>query len=253
MPGRSSLSSYDRITDVVKFNDRGYSATRALGSFIVNSEYSRGFVEYANNLNTADAYTWRCLSAAGEKLGEIVYSNVRNYVDFVSNVEVCKVRSLRSMMKMLGFDYTVFDDMDKVPVEIENLMNVVSIAKNRLLDNDTLQPAFLADLSAAGAFLDVSSPLSDDVSRVPGKDGDMSGESLRKLSVDSQAYFDYVRGLYQTVLSDFLYMEFNVLSAGDELDPGRPKFYVYKAVAAENGGAGSTGTPYEADVRDIKV
>lgn len=233
----SSLSSYGVIADTVKFNDHGYSATETLGSFIVNSEYSKGFIEYINGINTADAYIWKCISAIGENLGEVVYSNIRNYIDFVSNVETCKVRSLRSMMKMLGFDYTVFDDIDRMPIEIVNLMNVMSISKNRLLDNETLQPALMADLSAAGAFLDSSSQLSDlsgceDLS--VGEYEDLSGYALRSLSVDDNAYFKYVAGLYRTVLSDFMYMEFNVLSSPEEYISDRDHFYVYRAVAQED-------------------
>lgn len=41
------------------------------------------------------------------------------------------------MLKLFGFDYTIFDSLGSIPVEILDLMNVLSINKKYLL-NGTL-------------------------------------------------------------------------------------------------------------------
>lgn len=96
--GASSLSSVGEIARCADFSAGGFSATEALGGLVNNREFARGFVDYVNGRQTSQAYVWRCLSAVGEDIGETLFKNVEKYVDFVSNVETCKVTSLRSMM-----------------------------------------------------------------------------------------------------------------------------------------------------------
>ena len=53
-----------------------------------------------------------------EQLGESLFKNVRDYIDNVSNVDVCKVHALKSMMKQLDIEYLMLDKVQYYPVEI---------------------------------------------------------------------------------------------------------------------------------------
>jgi hypothetical protein len=83
------------------------------------------------------------LSSIADDLGSTLYGNIKNYIDYISNVDICKVKALKSMIKLFGFQYTLFDDFDKLPLEILNLLNVLSIEKRYLLKNGVLKPEFL--------------------------------------------------------------------------------------------------------------
>lgn len=87
----NQTSSTQQISETVKFSDNGFSFVKTLGSFINNREFSQGFIKFLQNRNTADAYVWKCLSAIGDDLGDTVYENVVNYIDFASNVDTCKI------------------------------------------------------------------------------------------------------------------------------------------------------------------
>jgi hypothetical protein len=72
-------------------------------------------------------------------MGEITYSNVRNYIDLVSNVDTCKVVALNSMLNNFGVNYKGVKHIDKYPIEILALMDVFSINKKFLLDNKKIK------------------------------------------------------------------------------------------------------------------
>lgn len=55
-----------------------------------------------NGENSRGAYVWNVLSAIGDDIGNVLYSNIANYIDFVSNIDLCKTRALRSMLKQIG-------------------------------------------------------------------------------------------------------------------------------------------------------
>lgn len=70
-----------------------------------------------------------------QDLGQSVYENVRYYIDNVSNIDTCKVRALKSMMQFIGSDYNVLDKIGYYPIEIQNLIDVLSMSKKYLLNN----------------------------------------------------------------------------------------------------------------------
>ena len=75
------------------------------------------------------------MSAIADDLGETIYSNVLHYIDNVSNVDVCKVRALRSMLSMVGTNYKVIDKIRFYPIEIQSIIDILSINKKYLLNN----------------------------------------------------------------------------------------------------------------------
>lgn len=88
-----------------------------------------------------------------------------NYIDNASNIDLCKVKVLQSMIKMVGMKYDVLDSFEKIPVEIANLMDIVSINKSYLVNSEVFKKAFIDELSATGCLVDstLSSTLSDEV------------------------------------------------------------------------------------------
>ena len=58
--------------------------------------------------DTKDSYLWRTLSAVAEQIGGVMQENVANFVDNVSNIELCKIKALQSMSEFTGTKYSVF-------------------------------------------------------------------------------------------------------------------------------------------------
>ena len=111
---------------------------------IQNRPYSRGYKNFALGRDTRDAFLYKALSATADEVGDTLYLNVRKYIDFVSNVDVCKVKSLESMLKLFGFNKTVFSCFDSFPLELLNLINVLSINKKLLMKAGMLKEDFLS-------------------------------------------------------------------------------------------------------------
>lgn len=59
---------------------------------------------------------------------------------------MCKTKALMSMMKNLGMDYSVIGDIDDFPLEVLNLIDIFSIDKKYLLDNDKIKEDLISDI-----------------------------------------------------------------------------------------------------------
>ena len=140
------MEELDKIINDAMPNDDGFSFIETAGSLIQNHEFASGFRSFQTN-GTPDsdhnAFIYTMLSSIADDLGSTLYGNIKNYIDYISNVDICKVKALKSMIKLFGFQYTLFDDFDKLPLEILNLLNVLSIEKRYLLKNGVLKPEFL--------------------------------------------------------------------------------------------------------------
>ena len=68
-----------------------FSATDAAGELIINREYRESFDKFKSGCTCGDSYIWRVLSAVADQTGLILYDNVKNYIDYVTDVDVCKV------------------------------------------------------------------------------------------------------------------------------------------------------------------
>lgn len=133
------------IKDAMPSSD-GFSFVETAGSLIQNTEFSSGFKNFQTSADPNarhDTFVYTILSSIADDVGETLYNNIRRYVDYVSNVDVCKVKALKSMLKLFGFQYTIFDDFDKLPLEILDLLDVLSIEKRYLLKSGILKPEFL--------------------------------------------------------------------------------------------------------------
>lgn len=166
-----------------------------MGSLVGNREFKKGYCEFACGNTTSQSYIWQALSAASQSLGEEVYSNVLHYIDNVSNVDVCKVKSLMSMMKIVGIDYLVLDKISHYPIEIQKLIDILSINKRYLLDNAFIKQSFIDSLSADGVIQLSNVSLSDAV------EAHNISSSLNRYVYDSTVFDNYL----SSVFYDFLY------------------------------------------------
>jgi hypothetical protein len=51
-------------------------------------------------------------------VSETIYENILHYIENIANVDTCKVSSLKSMMKSIGIEYSIFNIIEKSPLEI---------------------------------------------------------------------------------------------------------------------------------------
>lgn len=169
---------------------------------------------------------WLCLSAVSEDLGDTLYKNVKNYIDYVSNIDTCKVQSLRSMMKELGFVYTVFDNIESVPREVLDLLNIVSIDKKYLLKNDCMQSAFIEDMKQMDVIVSSDAPLTDyyDLNNQIS-----AGFSTSTYHIDDSKYQDYIQYLFKTLLSGFCTLEYNQKDGPDD----DHYYFIYKTLRVD--------------------
>lgn len=142
--------SSSKMADRVKVNTDSFSVTETLGSFIQNNDFASGFNRFQNLSSDCtqdhNVFIYTMLSAIADEIGQTVYDNVKNYIDRVSNVDTCKIKSLKSMLKLFGFSYTLFDQIEKFPQEILNLADILSIDKKYLLKTSLLDPEFFNEL-----------------------------------------------------------------------------------------------------------
>lgn len=220
-----SLSSIYEIGKEVRFNDNDFSFVKTMGDIAQNSDFTKGFLRFINDRKESgdnSTHIWECLSAIGDDIGDTLYQNVEKYVDFVSNVETCKVTALRSMMKMYGFDYTVLDNIELIPVEILNLMDILSINRKYLVKSDSMGKVFQKDLMDNGVITEKANQISDYI--YDGLSDELSSYDSKIRTFDENKYTDYINSLYGYVLSGFITLPYNLSSEGKD-------FAIYKTLS----------------------
>jgi hypothetical protein len=80
------------------------------------------------------------------EVSETIYENILHYIENVSNVDTCKISSLKSMIKCIGLEYTIFDKVETIPLEIQKIMDILTINKRYLFKNNFLNETFKNDL-----------------------------------------------------------------------------------------------------------
>ena len=100
----------------IRKNGYGFSFLSTAVSLVNNRNFKAGeFDIYQTDPDTGllmpdtkDSYLWRTLSAVAEQIGGVMQENVANFVDNVSNIELCKIKALQSMSEFTGTKYSVF-------------------------------------------------------------------------------------------------------------------------------------------------
>ena len=186
---------------VIQRNANGFNFVDVLGSFINNQEFSVGFNQYQQGKNTKNTYIWKVLSAIGDQYAETIYENVLNYIDNVSNIDLCKIKALQSMINVVGMNYDVLPMLNTIPVEIANLMDILSINKKYLLDSKTFKKEFIDLLSTNNCI------------KTAEYDPELSAISQQPIEqkrnyIDEEQYEKFLQKAYSSALMDFVYMKY---------------------------------------------
>ena len=177
----------DGVAKDAMMNPGSFDFAKDLGQFIQNREFETGYRNFVNGRRDRTTYIWDALSAMGHDLGEATFSSIRNYIDEVSNVDTCKVKSLNSMIKSFGLVYGGVGQIDKYPVEVLDLLDIFSIDPKFLLHSDKLKKDFAEDIALSCGGFD---------------------------TLDMERYPEYVKGVFRDLLMSFLELEYNTKQEG---------------------------------------
>ena len=198
----TDLSSINQTVDV----NNDFSFVDRLGSFIGNREYQLSFERYKNGNDDRNTFVWQALQAIGDDVGKKIYSNIRDYIDLVSNVDRCKAKNLQSMMLMYGQKFQILENIDKYPIEVQNLIDLFSISRKYILQNDFLRNDFIQDMESEG----VISSRNEKTDYGTYDDGESKYDiTIDGVQFNTEKYEDYIENIFRNLLSDFLELRYN--------------------------------------------
>ena len=143
--------THEELNQIYSADADAFSFVDVAGSFIQNKTFSEGLRHFQVGENDQhETFIYQVLSSASGDIGKTIYDNVKRYISYVADVDVCKVKSLKSMLNLFGFKYTIFDKLVQIPQEILQLIDVLSINRKFLLKDGWLKPEFIQLLSADG-------------------------------------------------------------------------------------------------------
>ena len=240
----------------IRRNANSFSFIDALGSFINNSNFKQGYNQFKVGRDTKDAYIWKTLSCIGEEYGEVIYENVLNYIDNAANVDLCKVKALQSMMQIVGIDYDVLHSFEAIPVEIANLIDILSINRKYLLQSNVFKDAFIEQLLADGIIERNKHDISQlstvvDIAKVD--DGTITDNSL---VIDDDRYQQFLEQLYYQVLNNFVFLKYADAENGLRIDTQYTYIYEYiqnELLSHTNALATQQRTQYDKDISELKI
>lgn len=184
-----------------------FSFTKTVANLANNKMFADGFLDYRHNTISEKSYIWYALSAIGEDIADVLYSNILNYINNIGNVNVCKVKALQSMAQMLGYDnYNFLSDIDRVPIDVLELIDIFSINRGYLTD-----PTIFSITSQALYHIH---KLTVNVDETPNynaiNSAELSAFNLKFATVlDSDAFDQYVENVFYDVLHSHVYAKYN--------------------------------------------
>ena len=131
----------------IKLNTNNFSFIDTVASLANNKEYRSGYVDLLHEKFTDKSYFWTALSAVGEEVGSVIYENVLNYINNVANVNVCKLKALTSIAKVLGVtEFAVLKNLNTIPEDVLKFMDIFSINKKYLFNIRNFNIDFVRDM-----------------------------------------------------------------------------------------------------------
>ena len=122
---------------------------------IFNTINNKDFIKnsYANMFGgetvkeTEQSYIYCALSAIGQQIMDEIYSHTLNYIDDVSNIDLCKVKALQSCANLLGVDYVIFKSLNSIPLDILNILDIMSLNPTYLINSKYVKNALANTLT----------------------------------------------------------------------------------------------------------
>lgn len=196
-----SLSSVNEIQSTVRRNSDDFSYVKTIASLINNREFSQGYNEFVTGKSTTKTYIWEVLSAIGDDVGQIIYENVLNYVDDISNIDLCRTKPLRSILSSFGLDYSVLNNIDLLPLEILNVLDVLSINKKYLLNEKVLGKGLIEEIRSQTY---VKGKDTNDISN------DISGVTDIIGYVDDDKYESFLSSIYKNLIDGIIKTKYGI-------------------------------------------
>jgi len=137
-------------------------------------------------------------------VGNTIYENVLNYIDLASNVDLCKTKTLQSISKSIGVDFSVLNGLENFPYEIREMVDVLSLNRKYILQTDFLAQRLIDDI-ASKAYQDI-----DDLRKIEIRSR-ITGEITAYTPgyITEQRYHDYLSGLYYDFMYEMVNLPYN--------------------------------------------
>lgn len=236
------MDSNQLKTSDIKYKGSEFSFTSETLNEVNNLNFLEGYKSFYQlssgviSSDTATSYLWSSVSAISEQLGSAFYANVRNFIDTVANIDLCKVKALQSMISLFGVNYTLFNDLQYIPLELMDLMDILSIKREYLLNNTKFARLMVDQLSSAVSKIPAEHGSYDDLSTNRGETSVQNefGQVNLASYIDEQALDDKIYQLYYNELTSNINLPYldtdqpiwgelsdNILLSGfvDERDP----------------------------------
>ena len=233
----NELSNY---ISLIEKNTNNFSFTREAVNAVNNFNFKKtAYDTLSGNSNTKDSYIWNALSNIAEKslsdsflhenISEVFESNILNFIDNISDIDTCKIKSLQSMISQLGINYTVFDKIKLMPLKILKLIDVLSIKKEYLLNGNKVQPLFAQLLGEQISSLNTETSVdlmsniekltnarltsvfnTTDESIILSTELGKDNISVKyKPYINSNLLYNFTSAVYNKVLSDYCHLKYN--------------------------------------------
>lgn len=150
-----------KTLDVSVLNDirkvgADFSFSNTLLSNVNNIQFATSLMNSHEVDKQVDNNLVNVLSAIGDQLGSKIYDEILNYIDNIGNVDICKIQALQTMVKMLGISYSAFAVINDMPLEIQDIMNVMSITPEYLLRSEKIYSFLTSYISEHATYIDDS-------------------------------------------------------------------------------------------------
>lgn len=136
------MENIDNIVNNIKHDTKDFDFLETIGGLISNEKFKSGLSDLKVGYNTKNTYIWEVLSAINNDISETIYDNVLKYIENISNVDTCKISALKSMLTNMGVEYSIFNNYDSTPLELQQLIDILSINKHYLIKNGFLNNIF---------------------------------------------------------------------------------------------------------------
>ena len=133
-----------------------FSFSNTLLSNVNNIQFATSLMNSHEVDKQVDNNLVNVLSAIGDQLGSKIYDEILNYIDNIGNVDICKIQALQTMVKMLGISYSAFAVINDMPLEIQDIMNVMSITPEYLLRSEKIYSFLTSYISEHATYIDDS-------------------------------------------------------------------------------------------------
>lgn len=141
------LTSY-ASSDIVRKNYDNFSFLSTAFSLYGNRSISK--IQHdllCCNIENTCTYPWLALSAVGEAIGGKFYEFILNFIDNVSDIDLCNIESIQSLLDMIGADYSVLKNIQTFPDEIRHLIDIFSVRREYLLNSKKINGQLVNQLS----------------------------------------------------------------------------------------------------------